>query len=54
MMSDDGHRGNEVCDETLAQLLEAGGGELLTDLLVSALRDAHRFLADEVPTETRH
>lgn len=53
-MSMDGTFDSEVSDETVALFLESGAGEVLTDLLVSALKDAHRFLADDMPVETHH
>lgn len=53
-MSVDGSHDGDVSNETVALLLEGGGGEALTDLLVSALRDAFGFLAEELPLETRH
>jgi uncharacterized membrane protein len=54
MMSMDGSHEGNACNEMVALLLEGGGGEELTDMLVSALRDAHRFLAEDEPVDTRH
>lgn len=54
MRSEDGNRDGEISEATLAQFLEGGNGDVLTDMLVSALRDAHRFLREEMPAETRH
>ncbi len=54
MRSDDGTRDGEISEEMLAQFLEGGSGDILTDMLVSALREAHRFLSEEMPAQTRH
>lgn len=55
MMSNDGSHEGEIRNETVALLLDGDGGDALTDLLVSALQDAFRFLADEAPIgETHH
>ncbi|PTM96185.1 hypothetical protein [Mycoplana dimorpha] len=54
MMSIDGSHEGNACNEMVALLLDAGGGEQLTDMLVSALREAHQFLAEDEPVETRH
>lgn len=53
-MSEDVRHDGEVCNETLALLIEGGSGDVLTDLLVSALQDAFRILADEMPTDAYH
>ncbi|MBD9374623.1 hypothetical protein IB238_18525 [Rhizobium sp. ARZ01] len=53
-MSIDGSHDGEVSGEAIALLLEGGAGEVLTDLLVSALKDAYRFLAEDMPVDTRH
>ncbi|MCV3734901.1 hypothetical protein OCK02_01690 [Rhizobium sp. TRM96647] len=54
MTSDDGHGNGDISEETIARFLEGGNGEVLTDMLVSALREAHRFLGEQMPAETRH
>jgi len=54
MTSDDGQRNGEISEETIARFLEGGNGDVLTDMLVSALREAGRFLREEMPAETRH
>ncbi|WP_176526684.1 hypothetical protein [Rhizobium subbaraonis] len=54
MMSEDVRHDGEVCNETLALLIEGGSGDVLTDLLVSALQDAFRILVDEMPTDAYH
>ena len=54
MTSDDGQRNGEISEEMIARFLEGGNGDVLTDTLVSALREAGRFLRQEMPAETRH
>lgn len=41
-------------DYPLALYLQENGGDELTDILVTALEDAFRFLSDELASDTVH